>query len=789
VPPLRPSLLIVAAAFCFALMAVFTRNAGAPIVAVAAWRSVVVALSFGVWALAVHGPQAVVPRDPKVLRLAAVYGLALGLASSTFVGGYAFTTVANTIFLHNLAPAVALPLAFWMFGERPTTATITGVAIAVVGVAMLSGVTLFHAAHFTNPDFVLGDFLAILSAVGYGAVVVLTRATRRAETPILPTLFVAWSVASIVLVAIAALASGLAIPGTAAPWIVGLGLVSTTVPFYLLNLGMRHVTASHASVLGMSEVLFATLVGVVVFGESMAPIAWFGGALVVLGVVYPFLAQGEVAREPSDADPLDPAALPWRLGRLAVALALTNGGAVLAVLEGSGTGLVLAWIGMIHLLRLGLAPLSGAFDHRFPRAIRWTAVALGTALALALLFRTRTEGAESIAPYALALGALFVDRALARRETEGWRDPLDLGALALALVALAGVLDALGHPARTWLVFTAAALGFVEAAAIALAAARGDPVHAGRPDRAGFARIDRGIVRIARPAIALPVLVAVYLLGGVALVPAGHQAVITRFGEPIATHAPGLSVRLPPPFERSDVIHTSLVRRVALFEANDVLLSGDQSMVALQGAVQYRVVDPILFYVHSESHDEILGTLARAALIRTVGQAHIDSLLTDARSTIAEDALARTEISAAAIGLGLEVLAIDLTDVRVPAQVSEAFLDVISAAEEKNTAIDRAEAYAAEVIPKASGEGAAVQEAAQGQAATITAQGVAAIARLERMSAVRRASPTLVATLLRARAYDESLDGKRVVLTRGTVPVWLEPKGRPIPVPAKGDTP
>jgi membrane protease subunit HflK len=275
----------------------------------------------------------------------------------------------------------------------------------------------------------------------------------------------------------------------------------------------------------------------------------------------------------------------------------------------------------------------------------------------------------------------------------------------------------------------------------------------------------------------------------VALVPAGHQAVITRFGEPIATHAPGLSVRLPPPFERSEPIHTSLVRRVALFEAGDVLLSGDQSMVALQGAVQYRVVDPILFYVHSDAHDEILGTLARAALIRTVGQAHIDSLLTDARSTIASDALARTQMSADAIGLGLEVLAIDLTDVRVPAQVSEAFLDVISAAEEKNTAINRAEAYAAEVIPKASGEGAAVQESAQGAAASITARGEAATRRLERMSSVRKASPTLVPTLLHASALHESLDGKRVVLTRGTVPVWLEPKGGAVPVPAKGDKP
>ena len=114
----RPVLLAIAAFFAFGLMPFFTREAQANILAIAAWRAILVAAVFGVWTmLAEGGPRALIP-DKTTAKLGTWYGLALALASSTFVGGYAFTTVANTIFLHNLAPVMAFPLAWWMYKER-----------------------------------------------------------------------------------------------------------------------------------------------------------------------------------------------------------------------------------------------------------------------------------------------------------------------------------------------------------------------------------------------------------------------------------------------------------------------------------------------------------------------------------------------------------------------------------------------------------------------------------------------------------------------------------------------
>ncbi|MDP6935713.1 MAG: EamA family transporter, partial [Myxococcota bacterium] len=326
---------------------------------IAAWRAVLVALVFGVWAVVQGGGVQALVVDRATVRLSTIYGLALALASSTFVGGYALTTVANTIFLHNLAPAMTFPLAWWWFRERPRAETIAGAAIAVLGVALLSGASLFHFAHFANPRFLAGDGLAVLSAVGYAAVLVTTRATRTAQTPIVPTLFLAWCVAAVVLCLVALMLGTLAISGSALLWVFGLAVVATNIPFFLLNLGMKEIPAGLASLLSLSEVLFATLIGLLIYSEHLAPVAWFGGGLLALGVLYPFLqttSETEPGVAPQDAE-LDSGTFTARCGRLGLALVLLNTGALLTVLQGQAHGGILAWAGAACLLRLA-APVT-----------------------------------------------------------------------------------------------------------------------------------------------------------------------------------------------------------------------------------------------------------------------------------------------------------------------------------------------------------------------------------------------------------------------------------------------
>ena len=130
-PGLRQILMVLGAMFAFSMMAFFTRGAQAHILGVAAWRAVFVTVVFAILAIGMEGGIPALKPDKTTAKLGAWLGVALAIASSTFVGGYAFTTVANTIFLHNLAPVVVFPLAWWLYKERAQSGALTGAGIAL----------------------------------------------------------------------------------------------------------------------------------------------------------------------------------------------------------------------------------------------------------------------------------------------------------------------------------------------------------------------------------------------------------------------------------------------------------------------------------------------------------------------------------------------------------------------------------------------------------------------------------------------------------------------------------
>jgi drug/metabolite transporter (DMT)-like permease len=65
-------------------------------------------------------------------------------------------------------------------------------------------------------------------------------------------------------------------------WMVVLG---TVVPFALALQSMRHIRATQASVIGMTEPVMASVVAFAFLGEVLTPVQILGGIVVLVGVV------------------------------------------------------------------------------------------------------------------------------------------------------------------------------------------------------------------------------------------------------------------------------------------------------------------------------------------------------------------------------------------------------------------------------------------------------------------------------------------------------------------------
>jgi drug/metabolite transporter (DMT)-like permease len=62
-------------------------------------------------------------------------------------------------------------------------------------------------------------------------------------------------------------------------------LMGTVIPFWLAVSAMKHIRASQASTIGLTEPLLATIIAWLVLGEVLTPMQILGGALILTGVI------------------------------------------------------------------------------------------------------------------------------------------------------------------------------------------------------------------------------------------------------------------------------------------------------------------------------------------------------------------------------------------------------------------------------------------------------------------------------------------------------------------------
>lgn len=227
---------------------------------------------------------------------------------------------------------------------------------------------------------------------------------------------------------------------------------------------------------------------------------------------------------------------------------------------------------------------------------------------------------------------------------------------------------------------------------------------------------------------------------GVYTIGPGENAALRLFGaaqlNPVTQE--GLHWWWPTPVGKKDVVLVTETRRMELgFRSNAnganspisseaLMISGDLNIVDVQMVVQYNIksLNDFLFRVDDpgeQTRDIPLGrpdgrTLtdaAEAALRLVVGQRSIDDVLVRNREDVEENTKIRLQEIMDSYHSGINIETVQLQDVKAPEEVRDAFDDVLRARQERDTRINQARAFEADIIPRAEGDAERIKESAE----------------------------------------------------------------------------
>jgi drug/metabolite transporter (DMT)-like permease len=190
------------------------------------------------------------------------------------------TTVATATLLANLAP-IFVTLAIWLLlRQQPTLRFLSGLALAIAGVALLVGGDLQ-----ISREMLLGDVLGVVTAMFYaGYQLTVTRLRSTTAT----SRIMAWSgtVTAAGLLPIALASGEQLLPATGGGWakLFALALVAQVAGQSLIAYAMAHLPPRLSSVGLLLQPVMAALFAWVLLGETLGALQFAGAVLVLIGI-------------------------------------------------------------------------------------------------------------------------------------------------------------------------------------------------------------------------------------------------------------------------------------------------------------------------------------------------------------------------------------------------------------------------------------------------------------------------------------------------------------------------
>jgi membrane protease subunit HflK len=279
-------------------------------------------------------------------------------------------------------------------------------------------------------------------------------------------------------------------------------------------------------------------------------------------------------------------------------------------------------------------------------------------------------------------------------------------------------------------------------------------------------------------AIVLAVLIiGIWLASGFYIVNEGQNGVVLRFGQFSTITEAGLRWHLPYPIESRNVVNVSQVRSVEVGYRNNVkskvlkeslMLTDDENIVDVQFAVQYVLKSPKDYLFENRSPDDTVLQAAETAIREVVGKSTMDYVVQQGRADVQDKVHKLMQTILDRYKTGIHIQKVNMQNAQPPEKVQAAFEDAVKAGQDRERQKNEGQAYANDVLPKAKGMAARLQQEAEGHRQRVVQEAIGDAERFNQVVAEYKKAPQVTRDRLYLDAMQHIMNNTtKIVIEKG----------------------
>lgn len=286
-------------------------------------------------------------------------------------------------------------------------------------------------------------------------------------------------------------------------------------------------------------------------------------------------------------------------------------------------------------------------------------------------------------------------------------------------------------------------------------------------------------VKITKFTVAAVILVIVIAVCGTGMwyqIEEQEEAVVITLGDAKAVTEKGLHFKLPL-IQRVEKVNTTIQGFAIGYDTNTnetvaaeaMMITSDYNFIDVDFFVEYRISDPVKYLYASENPEHILSNISQSSIRTVIGSYDVDSVLTtgksEIQSVIKEMILEKLEQQ----DIGLSLVNITIQDSEPPTEeVMQAFKEVETAKQGKETALNNANKYRNEKLPQMEAEADEIIKDAEAQKQTRINEAEAQVARFKAMYEEYVKNPVVTKQRMFYEAMEDVLPELKVIIDDGS---------------------